>query len=342
MSANPVLVEVTRGEMVESRHRGAFAVIRSDGQIVAAEGDLNGLIYPRSAIKPIQAINLVESGASDAYQLGEIELALACASHNGEAGHVETVRDWLRNLGLDESALECGAHPPRRSRDRQSLLQQQVQPGPAHNNCSGKHAGFLSTALHGGYPTAGYIDRTHPVQQDVLSLLGDLAGVSLGQVPQGIDGCGIPVAGIALQPLALAFARFGTGDAMPPARASAARQIYQAMVRQPFMVAGTDRWCTRAIAAGQGAFIVKTGAEGVYCGAVPEARLGIALKIDDGAHRASECVMGTLLSKISTLQTVFPAGNTDLVKTPVLNVAGKSVGTISAAATLSGVVIDCD
>ena len=338
MTANPVLVEVTRGEMVESRHRGSVAVVGANGQTIAGIGDVTRLIYPRSALKPLQALHLIESGAAAAYQLGEREIALACASHNAEAQHVATVIRWLKRLGLDESALECGAHPPRRSFDREALLRQGKTPGPAHNNCSGKHCGFLTAALHEEHPPQAYITREHPVQQAVMSLIGELAGSSFQEVPKGIDGCGIPVAGIRLDRLATAFGRFATGDGLSGARASAAQQVYKAMVNQPFMVAGTNRWCTNAIEAGRGAFIVKTGAEGVYCGAVPEAGIGIALKIDDGAHRASECAMGAVLSKIPCLETLFADSPPELIRAAVKNVAGKTVGEIRPAAAFQKMI----
>lgn len=339
MTANPVLVEVTRGEMVESRHRGSVAVAGANGQTIGGIGDVTRLIYPRSALKPLQALHLVESGAAAAYQLGEREIALACASHNAEEQHVATVIQWLKRLGLNESALECGAHPPRRSFDRETLLHQGKKPGPAHNNCSGKHCGFLTAALHEEHPPQAYIAREHPVQQAVMTLIGELAGSSLQQAPHGIDGCGIPVAGIPLDRLAMAFARFATGDGLSGARASAAGQVYDAMIKEPFMVAGTDRWCTNAIEAGRGAFIVKTGAEGVYCGAVPEAGIGVALKIDDGAHRASECAMGAVLSKIPCLNALFTDSPIELIRVPVKNVVGKTVGEIAPGPALQELII---
>ncbi|HIL85461.1 MAG TPA: asparaginase [Pseudomonadales bacterium] len=339
MNANPVLVEVTRGEMVESRHRGAVALAHSNGQTISGIGDVTRLIYPRSALKPLQALHLIESGAAAAYQLGEREIALACASHNGEEPHVAAVVQWLKRLGLDESALECGAHPPRRSFDREALLSQGKKPGPAHNNCSGKHCGFLTAALHGEHPPQAYIAREHPVQQAVMTLIGELAGISLQEAPHGIDGCGIPVAGIPLDHLAMAFARFATGDGLSGGRASAARQVYDAMVNEPFMVAGTKRWCTNAIEAGRGAFIVKTGAEGVYCAAIPEAGIGVALKIDDGAHRASECAMGAVLSKIPGLRALFADSPAELIRVPVKNVAGKTVGEIAPGSVLQELTI---
>ncbi len=325
MSANPVLVEVTRGEMAESRHRGAIAVVQSDGQTAVTIGDIRRMIYPRSAIKPLQAVFLVENGAADAFGLTDTELALASASHNGEPAHVDAVRNWLDQLGLDEEALECGTHAPRRNEDNAVLNENGLVPGAAHNNCSGKHCGFLSSARHLGLTTEGYISKEHPIQQAVLSLIGEMADVSLDAAPGGIDGCGIPVAGIPLQSLALAFARFATGTGLSPTRQSAADRIYRAMIHKPFMVAGTDRWCTRAMEAGGGAFIVKTGAEGVYCGAVPEAGVGIALKIDDGASRAAECAMGAVLSGLGCLTK---EQSPDLVGSTILNVAGRKVGEI--------------
>ena len=339
MSANPVLVEVTRGEMVESRHRGAVAVVGASGQTITGIGDVARLIYPRSALKPLQALHLIESGAAAAYQLEEREIALACASHNGQEQHVAAVVHWLKRLGLDESALECGAQSPRRTFDREALLSQGKKPGPAHNNCSGKHCGFLTAALQGGHPPQAYIAREHPVQQAVITLIGELTGRSLQEAPHGIDGCGIPVVGMALEHLAMAFARFATGGGLTRGRASAARQVYDAMIKEPFMVAGTDRWCTNAIEAGRGAFIVKTGAEGVYCGAVPEAGIGVALKIDDGAHRASECAMGAVLSKIPCLNALFADSPIELIRTPVKNVVGKTVGEIAPGPALQELTV---
>ena len=323
MIENPVLVEVTRGEMVESRHRGAVAVVHSDGQTAVTMGDTRRMIYPRSAIKPLQAVFLVESGAADEFGLTDNELALACASHNGEPGHVDAVRNWLARLGLDEQVLECGTHAPRRDKDKALLIENGLSPGPAHNNCSGKHCGFLSSAKFLGESVAGYINRSHPVQQAVLDLIGDMTGVSLVGRPGGIDGCGIPVVGIPLESLAFAFARFATGAGFSPARQLAANRIYHAMIREPFMVAGTERWCTRAMEAGGGAFIVKTGAEGVYCGAIPQAGVGIALKIDDGGSRAAECAMGAILSGLGCLDP-----EQGLIVSPVSNVAGREVGEI--------------
>ena len=336
MRLNPVLVEATRGDMVESLHRGAIAVVQANGQTILTVGDTHRLVYPRSAIKPLQAIYAVESGAAEAFNLTDVELALACASHNGEPKHVSRVRAWLTRLGLAEEALECGAHAPRREADWAALVEEKLSPGPAHNNCSGKHCGFLSSARHLGLATEGYILKEHPIQQAVLGLIGEMADFSLDDTPSGIDGCGIPVAGIPLESLATAFACFATGTRLDAKRQAAAQRIYQAMAREPFMVAGSERWCTRAMQAGNGAFIVKTGAEGVYCGAVPAARVGIALKIDDGASRAAECAMGAVLSGLGCLTK---EQSSDLVGSAILNVAGKKVGRVQPTPEMSGLVL---
>ena len=336
MRLNPVLVEATRGDMVESLHRGAIAVVQANGQTMLTVGDTQRLVYPRSAIKPLQAIYAVESGAAEAFNLTDVELALACASHNGEPKHVSRVRAWLTRLGLAEEALECGAHAPRREADWAALVEEKLSPGPAHNNCSGKHCGFLSSARHLGLATEGYILKEHPIQQAVLGLIGEMADFSLDETPSGIDGCGIPVAGIPLESLATAFACFATGTRLDAKRQAAAQRIYQAMAREPFMVAGSERWCTRAMQAGNGAFIVKTGAEGVYCGAVPAARVGIALKIDDGASRAAECAMGAVLSGLGCLTK---EQSSDLVGSAILNVAGKKVGRVQPTPEMAGLVL---
>ena len=336
MRLNPVLVEATRGDMVESLHRGAIAVVQANGQTMLTVGDTQRLVYPRSAIKPLQAIYAVESGAAEAFNLTDVELALACASHNGEPKHVSRVRAWLTRLGLAEEALECGAHAPRREADWAALVEEKLSPGPAHNNCSGKHCGFLSSARHLGLATEGYILKEHPIQQAVLGLIGEMADFSLDDTPSGIDGCGIPVAGIPLESLATAFACFATGTRLDAKRQAAAQRIYQAMAREPFMVAGSERWCTRAMQAGNGAFIVKTGAEGVYCGAVPAARVGIALKIDDGASRAAECAMGAVLSGLGCLTK---EQSSDLVGSAIFNVAGKKVGRVQPTPEMAGLVL---
>jgi L-asparaginase II len=330
--ANPVLVQVSRGTMVESRHRGAVAIVDHRGAVVHATGDIEQVIYPRSAIKPLQALLLVESGAAEAVRLGDAEIALACASHSGEIRHVDAVRAWLDRIGLKETDLECGPQLPRHESSARALLRQGASPRPVHNNCSGKHAGFLTVAKHLGVPTRGYIRPEHPVQQQVLRILEEMCGLDLAEAPRGVDGCGIPVVGIPLGNLALAMARFGWPSDQPGSRQAAAARIRRAMAAEPFMVAGSGRFCTAIMQVTGERAIIKTGAEGVFCACVPDQGLGIALKIDDGAGRAAEVAMGRVLRRLQVLGDQDAKLLADFLRPTVTNMAGRQVGHILACA----------
>ena len=326
-NANPVLVEATRGAMVESRHRGAFAVVDVEGRVVASAGDTERPIYARSAIKPLQAIPLVESGAAEAFGLGDGEIALACASHRGEPRHVETVTAWLARIGCSVADLECGTHPPSDPKALAELLGARGTPNAAHNNCSGKHAGFLTLARHLGLPTEGYIRFEHGVQQRVLGTLESMTGLDLGGASRGVDGCGIPVIAVPLGNLALAMARLADPADQPEPRQAACARIRAAMAAEPFMISGTGQFCTRVISETGGRALVKTGAEGVFCaalpGALPERGLGIALKIDDGTGRAAEVAMAGLLARFGLLEAAH-----ELCAPRLSNRAGAVVGAL--------------
>ena len=236
--SNPVLVEVTRGPLVESRHRGAVAVADIEGRSVFAVGDIAAPVFPRSAIKALQAIALVECGAADRYGFGDEDLALACASHSGEPAHVAGVARMLAKAGLDTSALRCGAHWPM-SQSAAYALARSGTPSALHNNCSGKHAGFLCLACAMGVDTAEYFRPQHPVQQEVRAVLENFAGAVLGEDVCAIDGCSVPTWAMPLQNLAHGFAKFGAGHGLPPARAAAAARLRQACAAKPWFVAGT-------------------------------------------------------------------------------------------------------
>jgi L-asparaginase II len=293
--SNPVLVEVTRGQMTESRHRGAIAIFDANGDPVLRIGDTGARVFPRSAIKALQALPLIESGAADALGYEAPELALACSSHNGEERHVNAARVMLIKAGLDEDALECGSQWPSRLEDVASLVRADETPCALHNNCSGKHAGFLGLAKAMGLKTKGYVEADHPVQQEIRLVLESMTGDSLTADVCGTDGCSIPTYASPLDGFARAFAAFGTGEGLEPKRAEAAQRLLRACVENPFMVAGTGRFCTRAMEGLRQRVFVKTGAEGVFCAAIPELGLGIALKCDDGASRASEVMMAAVL-----------------------------------------------
>src|SRR4029077_16517194 len=231
---NPVLVEVVRGALTESRHRGAVAVVDADGATVLALGDVARSVYPRSAVKPLQALPLIESGAAERYGFGDEEIALACASHGGEPAHVETASRMLARAGLDATALECGAHWPSHQPSSQALARSGGTASRAANNCSGKHAGFLCVACAAGDDHRGYVAADHSVQREVRAALESLTGVGLTVDVCGIDGCSIPTWGVPLSALALAFARFGTGRGLEQRRANAAARIRAACAAQPY------------------------------------------------------------------------------------------------------------
>jgi len=323
----PVTVEVMRGALVESRHRAAFAVVDPAGKVVLSGGDIARPVYARSSAKPLQALPLVESGAAAAFDLSDTELALACASHSGEPRHVAAVRAWLARLGLGEADLECGPQLPSHHATLIDFLRGGGEPDAVHNNCSGKHTGFLTLARHLGVPTRGYIRYEHPVQQRILGILEAMAGLDLGAAPRGIDGCGIPVIGIPLGNWALAFARLADPHDQPEPRQAACARLRAAMTAEPFIVAGTGRYCTRLMEAAGGRVVAKGGAEGVYCAALPELGLGLAIKAEDGADRAAEITLGGILRRLG----VLGAAEAALLETPIRNRAGLRVGEVRPA-----------
>jgi L-asparaginase II len=334
--ANPVLVEVTRGPMVESRHRGSAVIVNAGGTVVARWGDHMQPVYPRSAVKPLQAIPLLETGAAEAFGLGDSEIALACASHGGEKQHTEAVRRWLGTIGRGVADLECGAQWPSHEDTGRAMAKADEAPTALHNNCSGKHAGFLATAVHMAEETAGYIRFDHPVQQRILGTLEAMCGLGLGNAPRGVDGCAIPTVAIPLENLAYGMARFGAPDDLPPARAAACRRIAEAVAAQPFMVAGTGRYCTEVMRVTGRAALVKTGAEGVFCASLPDYRLGVALKCDDGTKRAAEVMMSAVLRHIGVLTRDMEAKLADWITVPVTNRNGAQVGDIRATGAFKG------
>ena len=327
---DPVLVEATRGDVVESEHRGACAVVDARGKVVLRLGDIDRPVYARSAIKPLQALPLIETGAADAFGLGAREIALACASHHGEPTHVAAIAAWLARLDLTADDLECGAHAPANPAAAQELIRGGGKPSPLHNNCSGKHAGFLSTARHLGEATRGYIDAEHPVQRRVLAVLEAMTGLDLSSAPRGIDGCGIPVIGIPLRATARAMARLADPDGLGEARVAAARRILGAMAAEPYMVAGTGTFTTALMTAAGPRVRLKPGAEGMFCAALPQMGLGIALKIADGAGRAAEVAMGAILSRIGALDPAQREALSAFLSPPIKNVAGRVVGRLRA------------
>ena len=299
--SNPVLVNTVRGDVVDLRHRGAVAVCDPHGRVVYSHGDVEALVYPRSSIKALQAIPLVESGAADHYGVSDAELALACSSHSAEPRHTQSVSAWLARIGLDEQALECGAHPPLDQATNEMMLADGIVPNRLHNNCSGKHTGMLTIARFLGENTGGYIDREHPAQQRWFDVLGEMADVDVRKLPWSYDGCGIPVVAMPLNSVATAFARFAVPDDLPESRARAIDRIARAIAAEPFMVAGSNRLCTEVMRLTGRRVMLKTGADGYFAAALPEKGLGIALKIDDGLREAAEVALLATLRQLNAL-----------------------------------------
>ena len=337
------LVEVWRGPIIESLHRGHLVAVDGDGQIVVELGAPEIVTFIRSSGKPFQAIPLITSGAADRFGFTDREIAIACGSHSGEPIHVETVQSMLKKIGLGEDALRCGVHEPFSVEVVRELARKQQPPSGVQNNCSGKHAGMLAIAKHLGAPIESYDEPSHPVQQLILQTVSKFSAIPANQIVTGTDGCGAPVFGMAVRAMALMYARLVKPSTdFEAAVKDAGRRVVNAMIQFPEMVGGTkDRLDTEMIRAGKGRLISKIGAEGVYTvGVLPGADwpngLGLALKVEDGDDRRArppaviEALrqLGVLSeSEITALATYAP--------TPITNRRGERVGEARAAFSLN-------
>lgn len=295
------MVEVQRGSIVESRHRGHAVICDARGNIRAAWGDPDAVILPRSSCKMLQALPLVESGAGDA--LSTEQLALSCASHSGAAMHVTRVSRWLEDIGLGEGDLRCGCQVPDDPVERHRLRAAGIAPDQRHNNCSGKHAGFLTLNRHIGGGSE-YTEFDHPVQKAVRTAFEEMCGMDAPG--WGVDGCSAPNFATTVTGLALAMARMADPRGLGRAREAAAGKLVSAMMAHPLLVAGEGRACSELMAAMDGTVAVKTGAEAVYTGILPGQGLGIAIKIEDGTTRASECAIAALLVRLGAVAADHP------------------------------------
>lgn len=318
------LVEVWRGDLLECVHQGHAVICDAAGQIVQAWGDPTAIIYPRSSCKMIQALPLIESGAADAVGLTVEQLALSCASHTGAAIHTTRVARWLSDLGLTQDALRCGVQDPSDIPARNGLILSHDAPCQLHNNCSGKHAGFLTLTRHLG---AGpeYVDIDHPLQTTIRQTFEEVTGATTPGY--GIDGCSAPNFATTVHGLARAMAVFASAGDRSDTRSQAAVRLTQAMATHPDLVAGEGRACTELMRAMGGRVTIKTGAEGVFVAILPTLRLGIALKIADGATRASECVIADMLVQLGVLDAGHPA-TAKRLNTDVRNWRGIRTGSV--------------
>ncbi|HEY7864259.1 MAG TPA: asparaginase [Thermoanaerobaculia bacterium] len=337
----PVVARVLRGGRVESVHRGRVAVCDEGGRLTARCGDADTPIYLRSAAKPFQVLPLLEAGGIRAFRLRDDEIAIMCASHGGEPGHVSVVRGLLRKGGFTEKDLVCGAHAPMYEPAARALLARGARPTRLHNNCSGKHAGLLLASRLLGVSPRGYEKPQHPLQRRIRARLAQLAGVPARRIATAVDGCGLPVFFLPLSGLAAAYARLAAGRVpgeTAPQRA-ARRAVWKAFVASPWMVAGTGRFTTEFLEAGRGRWIGKEGAEGVYAVAIRRPRggaVGVAWKIEDGSIRARDAAGLSALGRLGWLPADARRRLAAHLSPTVHNAAGAVVGAIEADVVLRG------
>ena len=301
MQSNPILVQIVRGDMVESFFRGAYVVIDAGGEVIDAVGDIDRQIYPRSALKPIQALGMMVSGAAQAFQVTLPEISMACASHNGEDRHVNIVTQWLNRIGLSFDVLECGIHTSMSKETALAFALEHRVLTPCHNACSGKHTGFLTLALHLKEPVAGYTHFDHPVQRYVNSLIEEIIEIDVAAAPKGIDGCQTPVIGMPLRNLAKGMAKMARPETLTPVLGNSAQNVVAAIQKYPDLIAGTGRFCSAITQESGGKILGKMGADGVFSVILPEKGWGIALKIDDGHLQAAEVAVMGILKKHNLL-----------------------------------------
>jgi L-asparaginase II len=333
-SDQPMEVTVARAGWADCRHFVDVVVADSEGKVVASRGDHARPIFPRSAIKALQALPLVESGAADAFGFQQRHLALASASHAGEPIHVETAMQMLTAAGRSIADLECGVHPPQSEEARRELAVNGTPPSAIHNNCSGKHAGFLAFASFATIPTAGYVRREHRVQRAITAALASVTGSAHEAANAAVDGCSIPTYCIPLASLARGFARFASGIDENKDRAAAMVRIRDACMANPEMVQGEGRFDTILMRAGAGRIFSKGGAEGVLVAALPKLGLGIALKCRDGAGRAGEVVLASILQALVSVEEQGSTILKNLANPTINNWNGLTIGSMSLTDSL--------
>ena len=323
-------IEIRRGDVVESRHEVHVAVVHADRGLIAGAGDPQHVSFVRSAIKMFQVLPFVEAGGLDRFGITDQELALCAASHGGEPFHIVAARSILERAGKTEDALACGPHFPLHAPTADAMKVNRQTPTRIHNNCSGKHAGMVASTVQQGWPTDGYHHRDHPLQQEILNTLSRWMTIDPTQIEQAIDGCGLPTFAIPLVAVARGCARFSTAAASEPAPA----RIFSAMVSHPEYVAGTGRLDTDLMRSSSEKLFVKVGAEGYYCAGIPTMRLGVALKVTDGATRAAEAALVAVLHAVDAVDRVQLDSLSQFAVSPILNTRGETVGAIRACVEL--------
>ena len=328
MKASEPMVRIHRGPITECIHRGHAAVVSAKNELLYEWGDAHLVTFARSTAKLIQALPVLESGAANRFGFTEAEIALLCASHSGEAEHVSAVLSVLTKLGRTADDLQCGVHEPYHKASAEAMRKSLTAPTSLHNNCSGKHAGMLALAVHQEAALDNYLSIDHPVQQRMLEAVSAMSGAPREQIHLGIDGCGVPVFGMGIHQLALAYARLGRPDGLPTDREEACRRLIAAIRKHPYYLAGSERFDTALIQATNGRIIGKMGAEGVFALTVPDEGLGVVLKIEDGAQRALYPAAVEILAQLELLREAELEALAAYHKPLIYNWQGTVVGRI--------------
>lgn len=316
------LIEITRGEVVETIHYGDVVVVNSKGDILHQYGDANKYTYWRSAAKPIQAFNVILSGAADKYKFTKAEIAIMCASHYGEKFHIKTIESILSKIGLTEEAILGGTVTSLSADYALELAANQTQLNPMYSDCSGKHAGKLSICQHQNYPIESYKELEHPVQQEILEVIAEMCDIKKEDIAIGIDGCSVPVHAMPLKNMALAYARLANPSPLTLPYKTASEKIFEAMISHPEMISGTNGFCSELIALTNGKLVGKVGAEGIYCVGIKDKDLGFAIKMESGSMAVLPPVVLQVLqdldildsSELEALSKYYPMNNTNDLK----------------------------
>ncbi|MGD8188947.1 asparaginase [Brevibacillus ginsengisoli] len=323
------MVVVKRGNYIESTHAGSIAVVDRHGNLLYGLGDISRMTFTRSALKPVQAIPVLQSGAAERFLMTDKEIAICCGSHNGEEQHTQLVNSMLFRIGLQEDHLQCGAHPPYNQSHYLEMVRKQLEPSAIHNNCSGKHTGMLALAVHLESDIATYHHLEHPVQRKVVEALVELSEFPQDQMLTGIDGCGVPNFGIPIDKLALVFAKLANPDNVQPySLRQAIKRLTHAMVQYPEMISGNNDFCTELIRVGSGKVIAKGGAEGVYCMGLVERGIGVAIKVEDGNWRSATPVAVEVLKQLGELTPQEEQALQSFHMPVIANRKGETVGII--------------
>ena len=322
---NPVLVEQWRGILVETLHRGSVCVADADGKIVFSVGDIHQKTYPRSALKFLQHLVLLESGAAEHFQFSLAEIALMAGSHNGEPHHLETAQRILSKIGLEEHHLQCGAHPPFWPAEAERFFRQNRTVNQLINNCSGKHAGFLAACVFLGYPLENYLDPQHPLQQAILKKVMQMCKIT-EEPPVAIDGCSAPIWGLSVYEQAVGYAQLVHQSRFEHASGKACRWLLEAVSAHPEMVAGTDRYDTEMMHNLGDRVVGKVGAEGIFCLGFRQKNWGACIKIDDGKMLPQYLIAQELLEHFEELTDGERYALKKWTELPVVNWKGLRTG----------------